>query len=364
MTEPAVSAVAPVFEVAGTLVQELARDCVRLEVAEGAEGLRTLRAHLLAVGIGARGPQDRLAHLDGRTVDLGSPLRVSLGPLGRQRHVFEGAVSALELVLDDGEPPLVVVHAEDALMRLRMTRRMRTYTDVTDGELAEAVAREHGLRAAVELDADAPRYDVVQQLNQSDLAFLRERARLLQAELWCSGGTLNLSSRSGRQAGAVTLVFGRDLLSARFAADLAHQRSEVVVTGYDAGQRQPIDERAGPEAVEAEALAGGRTGARLLGRALGPSTTLRVREAALGPAEASAWARAEMLRRGRRFVTATGVTNGTPDLLVGTRLTLESVGGPFEGPGYYVTRMRHTFDLEHGFRTRFEAERPTLNGVV
>ena len=39
---------------------------------------------------------------------------------------------------------------------------------------------------------DGPRYDVVQQLNQSDLAFLRERARLVQAELWCDGRTLHL----------------------------------------------------------------------------------------------------------------------------------------------------------------------------
>jgi hypothetical protein len=35
------------------------------------------------------------------------------------------------------------------------------------------------------------------------------------------------------------------------------------------------------------------------------------------------------------------------------------VSGPFEGDGYYVTHVRHTFDLKHGFRTRFEAERVT-----
>ena len=35
-----------------------------------------------------------------------------------------------------GAPPVVGVFAEDALMRLRMTRRLRTYPDVTDAELA------------------------------------------------------------------------------------------------------------------------------------------------------------------------------------------------------------------------------------
>ncbi|WP_031064371.1 phage late control D family protein [Streptomyces sp. NRRL WC-3742] len=360
MTEPAVTAVAPVFTVGGDLVRDLGRDCVRLEVCEGVEGLRTLRATFLASGIGAKGPQEKLAHLDGTTVDLGSALRVALGPDAQQRTVFEGAVSGLELALGDGDPPVVVAHAEDALMRLRMTRRSRSYPHTTDGEIAEAIAREHGLRADV--DAAGPRYDVVQQFNQSDLAFLRERARLIQAELWCTGTTLHLRTRPARPGTAVTLLLGRDLLSVRLAADLAHQRSEVVVTGYDADRREAVDERAGPEVVEAE-TSGGRTGARLLGRALGPSTSLRVREVALDAAEATAWARAEMLRRGRRFVTATGLTNGTPDLVVGSRLTLQDVGAPFNGPGYYVTRLRHCFDLEHGFRTRFEAERATLNEV-
>ncbi|MFJ9643407.1 MULTISPECIES: phage late control D family protein [unclassified Streptomyces] len=362
MTDAAVAAVSPVFEVGGSLVRDLARDCVRLEVAEGTEGLRTLRAHFLAVGPGATGPQDRLLHLDGSTVGLGSTLKAALGPPSARRYVFEGVVSAVELVLGDGEPPLLLVHAEDALMRLRMTRRLRTYRDVTDADVAREVAREHGLDA--DADAPGPRYDVVQQLNQSDLALLRERARLVQAELWATGTTVHFRPRGSRTAPVQTLVYGNQLMSVRLAADLAHQRSEVVVTGYDAERREPIDERAGPEVVEAETTGGARTGARLLARAMGPATSLRVREAALTTGEAESWARAEMLRRGRRFVTVAGTTNGSPDLVVGGRLTLRSVGRPFEGDGYHVTRVRHTFDPDRGFRTRFDAERPTLNEVV
>jgi phage protein D len=361
MTEAPFAVVAPVFTVDGELVRELARDCIRLDICEGTEGLRTLQAHFLAVGAGALGPQDRLMHLDGSTVDLGQELKVALGPTSMQRFVFDGQVSGVELLLGDGDPPVVVVHAEDALMRLRMTRRTRTYTEVTDADIAEDLAHAHGLQSDAE--ADGPRYDVVQQANQSDLAFLRERARLVQAEPWCTGRTLHFCTRPNRQGTELTLVRGSELLSARLAADLALQRSEVVVTGWDAGSKELIDERAGPDVVEAE-VTGGRTGARLVARALGSSTTLRVRDAALTSQEANAWARAEMLRRGRSFVIMTGTTNGTPDLMVGSRLALQLVGEPFEGRGYYVTSMRHTFDLTRGFRTRFEAERATLNEVA
>ena len=361
MTDPSYAVVSPVFTVNGEVARDLARDCVRMVIEEGTEGLKTLEAHFLAVGAGATGPQDRMLYLDGSTLDFGKSIQVAVGPDAGQRVVFDGVVSALEAVFGDAEPPRVVAMAEDALMRLRMTRRMRSYTNVTDADIAEQIAGEHGLQT--ELAVDGPRYDVVQQVNQSDLAFLRERARLVQAEIWCTGRTLHFSSRPRRKGTKVTLVQGNQLLSARVKADLAHQRSKVIVTGYDAEAKDLIDEQIGPEAVEAE-VTGGRNGARVVEKALGASTTLRVREAALTAAEANAWAKAEMLRRGRRFVTVMGMTRGSPDLVVGSTVRLEQVGQPFEGDGYYVTRVCHTFDHEHGLRTRFEAERATVNEVA
>lgn len=361
MTEPMFAVAGPVFSIDGDRVPSLARDCVRLEIEEGVEGLRTLRLHVFATGAGAAGPPDRMIYLDGGAVDFGKQLTVSLGPDGGQRTVFDGAISAIEAVFSDGQPPLVVILAEDALMRLRMTRRLRTFTDVTDADLASSVADDHGLRA--EVDVDGPRYDVVQQLNQSDLAFLRERARLVQAELWADGRTLHMASRPKRSGTELTLVQANQLLSVRLCADLSHQRSEVVVTGYDASAADVIDERAQSDTIEAE-ISGGRTGPSVVEKALGATTTLRVREAALTGEEAQAWAKAEMLRRARRFVSVIGTTRGTPDMVVASRLTLQQVGAPFEGAGYYVTRVRHTVDLVRGLRTYFEAERATVNEVT
>lgn len=358
MTDPLLATVSPVFTINGELAGSLARDCIRLEVSEGSEGLRTLQATFVAVGPGATGPQSRMLYLDGSIVDFGKSIDVAIGATGGQRTVFEGTISGIEGVFPDSEPPRVVIYAEDALMKLRMARRIRTYHNVTDADLAQQLAAEHGLQT--DITADGPRYDVVQQVNQSDLAFLRERARLLQAEVWCTGRKLHFTARPQRPGTALTLVQGNQLLSVRLRADLAHQRSEVVVTGYDATTRSVIDERAGVDVIEGEA-ASGLSGPRVLEKALGASVSLRVREAALNSAEAKAWANAEMLRRGRGFVTAVGTTRGSPDMVVGSNLTLQDVGPPFDGPGYYVTRIHHIFDHERGLRTRFEAERPTVN---
>ena len=357
MTDTVNAAVAPVFLINEKPVPDLARDCQHLAVQEGVEGMRTLEARFIAVGAGATGPATRMLYLDG-SLDFGKAIKVAVGPDSARRIIFDGLISAIEVIYEEGEPPIVAVHAEDPLMKLRMTRRMRTYRDVTDADILTELAGLHGLTAKPEVDG--PRYAVVQQVNQSDLAFLRSRARLIRAELWCDGQILHLASRPQRHGTALTLVQGNDLLSVRICADLAHQRSEVRITGYDVSARDAIDQRAGADAIDAE-ITGGRTGPRIVERALGASVSVRVRETAVQAGEATAWAKAEMLRRARRFVTVNGVTHGTPDMVVGSRLTLSRVGPPFEGDGYYVTHVRHSYDTIRKLRTRFEAERSTVN---
>jgi phage protein D len=108
-------------------------------------------------------------------------------------------------------------------------------------------------------------------------------------------------------------------------------------------------------------ISGGRTGPQTLRKAFGDLPGRRIRDVPVAEAEARALARAEMLRRSRGFVQVRGTTAGSPQLVVGSRVTLARCGRPFDGDGYYVTRVRHSFDLATGLRTRFTAERPTVN---
>src|SRR4030095_968183 len=124
------------------------------------------------------------------------------------------------------------------LFRSRMTRRIKTYENVSDADIASSIAGEHGLTP--EVDADGPVYDLVQQWNQSDLAFLRERARRIQAEIWVEDETLHFKTRNKRTATQLTLVQGNHLIDVSARADLAHQRTKVKVSGYDGGRRQSI----------------------------------------------------------------------------------------------------------------------------
>jgi phage protein D len=350
---------APVFKVDGEVKGQLARDLTHLDIEEATDGLKSLRARFANWGAREGQPDESFLYLDGATLDFGKAIEVSMGLQSDPRIVFSGVISAIEVALDEGMEPQIVVHAEDRLMDLRMTRRSRTYERQSDADIASAIASEHGL--SPDTDAPGPTYDVVQQWNQSDLAFLRDRARLIQAEVWIEDDRLCFKARGSRTSTDLTLVQGNDLLSVQIRADLAHQRTKVHVSGYDAQARDVIDEQAGADAIAAEATAG-RTGIAVLERAIGERVSRRVREAPLTSEEAREWAKAEMLRRARGFVHVSAVARGQADMIVGSHVALERVGPPFEGGGYYVTRVCHTYrPAAPGFRTHFEAERATIN---
>ncbi|HEV7474748.1 MAG TPA: contractile injection system protein, VgrG/Pvc8 family [Pyrinomonadaceae bacterium] len=357
MTEELLNFAGPIFEVEGQANGEMARDILRLEVEETTAGLKTLTARFVAQGPPAGAGDQHLQYLDGSVIDFGKKVSIVLGASPAAHTVFTGWISAIEADFKEGGEPEVVIFAEDKLMKLRMTRRLKTYENVSDADIASAIAAEHGLTPAV--DADGPTYDLVQQWNMSDLAFLRQRARKIQAEVWVEDETLCFKSRGNRTATELTLIQGNQLLACRVRADLAHQRTKIKLSGYDAGERDRIEEEAGEDAIRAE-VSDGQTGPAVLQRAFGERVSYRVREAPLKSTEAADWVKAEMLRRARGFVTISGTTRGSADMVVGSKLTLERTGHPFEGAGYYVTRICHTYDLENGFRTHFEAERPTV----
>jgi phage protein D len=349
---------APVFLVDGERQGRLSTALVRLEIEEGVYGMKRLSARFTAWGREREQDTDEVElYLDGRVFDFGKRLEVTLGSADEARTVFKGAISAIEANYREGCEPEAVIFAEDKLMELRLSHRFKTYENVTDGDIARQIANEHGLRPDVA--ADGPTHDVVQQWNVSDLAFLRERARLIQAEVWVDDTTLSFKTRDQRAGSEVKLVQGRDLLRLEARADLAHQRTSATVSGYDVGERDAIDKSADIAAIRSEAGTG-RSGPAVLREAFGAYATLRTREVPLKPDAAEMFAKAEMRRRARAFVRITGLTRGTPDLMVGSKAILERVAAPFAGGGYYVTRVMHTYDLVDGHRTLFAAERPIV----
>lgn len=351
---PLLYAARPAIKVAGRDHPELGAAVTSLCVHESAEGLYTLEVTLGNWGT----HQGRIGFLyfDRALFDFGVEIEVEMGAGDAQGTLFQGRITALEGRYPVERPPEILLLAEDRLQDLRMTRRTRTLESTTTSDVANRIAGDHGLQARV--DVDGVTYATVAQLNQSDLAFLRDLARTVDAEVWVEGTDLHVQARSRRQAGEVTLIYGQTLREFAVSADLAHQRTGVRVSGWDVSAKSAIDEQVGAPAIQGE-LDGGTSGIDTLQQAFGRREERIVHQVPMTTAEATACAQARMRHLARRFVTGRGVAEGDARLRVGARVRLSELGPLFNG-AYYVSEVRHTFDYRTGYRTQFAVERPAL----
>jgi uncharacterized protein len=340
----------PTVLVDGTEAPSLTDGQLRMRIREDVHGLYDCE---LEVGNwGPKGAQPGFLFFDRRVIEFGKELSLKFS----DKPIFTGRITGIEGRYPEGNAPSVAVLAEDRFQDLRMTRRARTFHDLSDSDVFTKIAGEHGLTPNVSVDG--PTHRVLAQLGQSDLAFMRERARALDAELWIDGTTLNVQPRSKRRATQLTLTYGKELREFHVLADLAGQATSIEVTGWDVAGKQAIDERADDGSVAGE-LAGGVSGPSVLRSAFGERRDTLASAVPQTAAEARARATALMKRRTRRFLVGNGTAQTQPELRVGATVKLAGLGPLFEGD-FYVAAVTHLFDGAGGLRTELTVERPGL----
>lgn len=344
----------PTVAIAGRDQPALAAAAVSLAVGERADGLFTLEATF--GNWGARSGGIGYLYFDRALLDFGAEIAIELGAGDAFGRVFSGRITAIEGRFPQQRSPEVLVLAEDRLQDLRMTRRTRIFENKSVEDIVGDIASGHNL--GKEVDIAPVTLPVMAQLNQSDLAFLRLLARIADADVWFEDSKLHMQARARRRGQQVTLVYGQTLHELSVSADLAHQRTAVVVAGWNATDKAVLSASADSNKIQGE-LNGGVSGPSILSQKFGPRKEQLVHEYPLSSSEARARADARMRSVSRRFVTGHGVSEGDARIRVGAKVTMRGVGDLFDG-AYFVSEAHHLFDYRTGYRTAFTVERPGL----
>lgn len=339
----------PTIALGGSDSATLTGGLLRLRAAESLHGLAACEFEFGNWGPNGSGPDYQF--FDRQVLDFGKQISFSVGGTA----LFTGAITALEGRFPQGGTPSIVVLAEDRFQDLRMTRRTRTFTAVADADVFRSIAGDHGLTPDVTVSG--PTHKVLAQLNQSDLGFMRERARALDAELTITASKLTVAPRSSTGTPAV-FTFGKELRELRVIADLADQATDVAVNGWDVAAKAALNEVADASVVAGE-LAGGDSGPSVLSSAFGDRHDAVANAVPLTSAEARARAEALQKRRARRFLVGHATVETTPDVKIGATVSLGGLGKLFNGD-YYVAAVAHNFDGGQGLRSEVELERPGL----
>lgn len=281
---------------------------------------------------------------------LGESVRILTGDAADPQEIFRGVISAVSFEVAEGGQPQLRVMAEDALMSWRMTKRNRFHEAGPLRDILEALAQNTTLTPVITGLNDA--VDAQQQLNETDLAFLRRLLVRYDADAQVVGEELHISPRQAVDRGSVTLAVGAQLHSVRVTADLAQQRPVTELNGFDlaSGTVEAVssnEDGLGP--------GDGATGSEFAQEVF-PGARHRLERTTFETArEAQALVDAAQRRRARQFVIAEGRATGNSAIRVGTRLTLEGLGPRFSNE-FYTVRARHMFDRRRGYRTDFTAE--------
>ena len=332
----------------GTFNPGVSQNVVAANVTETIDGLYACEIELLNHDISG------YLYFDRHAFDFGTEIAYSVGIGPSEDVLFKGYVTGLEARYVDGGGSRLTILAEDGLQNLRMTRRTRTFEDVTDEDVMRTIAQEHSLQPRFE-NLAGPTHRVLAQTNLSDLAFLRECARRLNAEIWLDDGDLHVAPRSSRGSDRLQLAYGANLRTFRIRADLAHQCTELSVGGWDVQAKEGIQETAGVSTISNE-LNGLQGGSAILSEAFGERPASIVHTVPRTTGEARAIAQAEYQIKARRFVTGSGTADGDPAIRVGTILEISQLGAMFDGE-YYIVSTCHSVDLDVGYQTEFEVER-------
>jgi phage protein D len=339
----------PSIEIDGKRDATLTAGLMTMDVIESSEGLA--RCDLM---FGNWGGADSggFQHFDRKLLEFGKRIGIKVG----DALLFSGAISAISASFPEGKTPQIGVCAEDRLQDLRMTRRTRSFADATLADVLQRIAGDHGLQTQIDLSGET--YKHLAQVNQSDLAFIRDLARREDAQIWIDDMKLWAAQRARRNAPTLQLGWAGDLREFHVSADLAHQRTRLVGAGWSVADKRAATHSADEAAIRAE-LNGAPSGAQTLQQAFGARIDTLAHALPAVDAEARAFAEASFRHMARRFIVGHGVAKTKPELRVGAKLAIKGIGPLFEGD-YTVTEVQIRFDAKKGLRTEFCCDRPAI----
>jgi phage protein D len=307
-------------------------------------------------------PEMRWTH-DPRDADLfkeGGALKVELGYGHELQPMFDGEITAISPSLPETGTPTLRVEAYSRLHRLRGTPKTRSFVTMTDVDMARTIASD--LKLGLDADATSVTHPYVLQFNQTDMAFLLERARRIRYRVEVDGRKLVFKKGGEAAAPTIKLAWGggegdvEPLRSFQPTLNALRPVDHVIVRGRDPRTGEAIEARAG--AGEADASLGGRTTGPSAGKqAFGAREETIVHRPVASQEEAAALARAIFTSRALEFVTGTAATEGLPELTAGNVVQLEGLGR-FNGR-YYVTSSTHTMGAG-GYLTSFSVRSDSL----
>jgi phage protein D len=227
---------------------------------------------------------------------------------------------------------------------LHGSNNTRSFQNVTDKDIAEKIGQ--ALNLQVEADDPGVQIEYIMQPCQTDLNFLRERARKLHYEILVTDKKLIFRKSQESMDKTYTLVFAQAQMAVATGTNILPLTTfslkvnakapptKVQSRAWDPATKQAIVSEA-TSSDQTSKMGGSEAGGDFPSNAFGNDRTLvHVDTPFASQAECDEHAKASYNNHAMKLVTGTAETIGVPDLRAGTVIQMLGVGPRFEG--YYI----------------------------
>jgi len=179
-----------------------------------------------------------LRWIDDDTFAVGKSVDISTGEGSTKVKILSGEITGIEPRLLPNIGPSLMLRGYDMSHRLNRGKKTTTYINRTDGDIAEKVAQNAGLRSKIDPTRQANEY--VMQDNKTDWEFLVSRAQRIGYRVLVKDGKLHFVELPEAGEQTPTLKWGEDLVEFNARLTTARQVTAVIVRGWDPDRQKPI----------------------------------------------------------------------------------------------------------------------------
>jgi Bacteriophage probable baseplate hub protein len=290
---------------------------------------------------------------DMTTFAMGNEVECKMGYVNDLGTVMVGEITGLEPEFTVRAMPRLIVRGYDRGHRLLRGRKTRTFSQQKDSDIASAIAGEAGLTADV-TDSQVT-HDYVCQAHQTDMEFLKERAKRINYEVVVDGKRLVFRPVQNAESEIMTLTMEGGLLEFFPRLSTMRQLTETKVLGWDLKDKKEILGLS-KTGDEDSTMGGDNGGGAMVQGPFGEATASMGDRPVATQAEADQIAKAHLNSAALELISGEGVCRGRYDLLAGKVIKIDGVGKRFSGQ-YYIIAASHRYRADRAYQTHFVVRR-------
>ena len=316
------------------------------------------------VGLVGEDPAESdIPSIDGTTFIPGTPITISIAyDDNAEVSIFTGLIVQQGLELNEYNPLKLNLLCKHSLVTTTYNRKEEEFHDKTDSKIIQTIFSDNGVSATV--DSTTISYEVLLQKLATDWDFVRSRAEFNGFLITMDGTSVKVGKPVFTSASVLRVAYGSSIISFKGEVSAERQPPTLDASGWDIKTMALIKSDAAEPSLNSQ----GNLTPKTLSSKLSQKKLSLLSNTLMTTADLKAWADSSLLKLRLAAIRGEVSYTGNSVVKTGDIITLEGVGGKFNGSAY-VTAVTHKIStseswvtsVQFGLDDQFVHEKINLN---